>query len=84
MKISPSDSAYQKTPLQGFQTPIWKNVESVFLTEERSRMCLFIWFFSPGVIISTKWALNIERGLNLIEIKISSAVFKWPNNLGDN
>ena len=37
-------------------------------------------FFSPGVILLTKWAKNFVRGLFLTEIKSYSAISKWTIN----
>ena len=53
MKITPSDSAYQRTLLYKFQDPIYKNVEfCIFLPEDKSRMRVYLFvcfvFFFQG------------------------------------
>ena len=86
-KITPSDSAYQRTLLQEFQAPICKNVEfRIFLPEDQpeDHGCVFICsclFFFPGVIVSTDCSQNVARGLILTENKSSSTLFKLPKKL---
>ena len=53
MEITPSYSAYQKTLLQRFQAPIYKNVEFSIFCQKKDHGCVFICFFSSGVIVST-------------------------------
>ena len=63
-KITPSHSAYERTLLQKFQAPIYK---------DRLRVRVYLLFF-PGFIVSTNWSQNIAR--ELTEMKSSSALFK--------
>ena len=44
MKITPSDSAYQKTLLYKFQAPINKNVEFCIFCQKTNHGCVFIFF----------------------------------------
>ena len=51
-KITPSDSAYQKTLLLNFQAPICKNVEFRIFCQKTDHgfvfICFFLFFFSQG------------------------------------
>ena len=49
MKITPSDSAYQRILLYKFQDPIYKNVEfCIFCQKKITDACLFVFFFSSS------------------------------------
>jgi hypothetical protein len=50
MKITPSDSAYQRTLLLTFQAPICKNVEFCIFCQKKDHACVFIFccFFFRG------------------------------------
>ena len=70
-KITPSHSAYQRTPLQKYQAPIYKNgVLRIFCQKTDHGFVFF-----PGVIVSTQWSQNVTKGLILMEMKSSSAFF---------
>ena len=58
------------------QDPIYKNVEFCDFCQKKNHECVFIFFFFPGVIVSTQGSLNSLRGLIRTEIKTSTALFK--------
>jgi len=76
-KITPSHSVYQRTLQKKFQAYIYKNVEFCIFCQKTDHGCEFCF---PGVIVSTNRSRNVARGLILMGMKSSSALFKWPKN----
>ena len=61
MKITPSDSAYQKTLLHRFQAHICKNLQLCIFCQKKDHGGVFIFF--SGVIVPTHWPYKIKREL---------------------
>ena len=61
-EITKSDSGSQRTLLYRLQDLIFKNVEFGVFCQNKDHGCVFIGFFFPGVILSTKWSQNFGRG----------------------
>ena len=64
-KITPSDSANERTLIEKFQAPINKNMEFCIFCQKTDRgyvfICLFLFFFS-GVIASTQCTRILRVG----------------------
>ena len=81
MKITPSDSVYQRTLLEKFWFPIWK-IRNFLFFAQRKMMDEYLFVFSQDDIYPTV-RKNVERA-HLNENYNSSVLYKRPKRLEEN
>ena len=81
MKITPSNSAYQRTPKHRFQAPISKNVEFSKFCQKKDYgfICLLFVCFPQGDFIDPVGLDRRERA-HSNKNESSSAFFEWSKN----